>query len=66
MALGSDISTKYDSCFFAKCEKFITKCVSFIKKRPQHRCFPAKFKNFLRTAILKNIIEPLLLIARKQ
>ena len=31
------------------------------KKRPNHRCFPAKFVRFLRTPILKNICEQLLL-----
>ena len=34
---------------------------SFIKKRLQGRCFPVKFANFLRTPILKNICEQLLL-----
>ena len=33
----------------------------FIKKRLQHRCFPVNIANFLRTAILKNIWERLLL-----
>ena len=34
---------------------------NFIKKRVQHRCFSARFGNFLRTSILKNICErPLL------
>ena len=28
----------------------------------QHRCFPVKFAKFLRTAILKNICERLLLV----
>ena len=27
------------------------------KKRPNHRCFPAKFVKFLRTPILKNICD---------
>ena len=31
------------------------------KKRLQHRGFPVKFTNFLRTSILKNICERLLL-----
>ena len=30
---------------------------NFIKKRLQHRCFPVKFANLLRTLILKNICE---------
>ena len=34
---------------------------SFIKKRLQHRCFPVKLAKFLRTSILKNICERLLL-----
>ena len=29
--------------------------------RPQHRCFPVKFGTFLKTSILKNICEQLLL-----
>ena len=33
----------------------------FIKKRLQHRCFPVKFKTFLRAPILKNICKRLLL-----
>ena len=35
--------------------------VNFIKKRLPHMCFPVKFRNFLRTPILKNICERLLL-----
>ena len=34
---------------------------NFIKKRLQHRYFPVKFAKFLRTPILKNIWERLLL-----
>ena len=34
---------------------------NFIKKRLQHSCFPMKFAKFLRTRILKNISERLLL-----
>ena len=34
---------------------------SVFKKRLQHRCFPVKFAKFLRTIILKNIGERLLL-----
>ena len=33
-----------------------------IKKRFQRRCFPVKFAKFLRTSILKNICEQLLLL----
>ena len=35
--------------------------LQFIKKRLQHRCFPVEFAIFLRTPILKNIFERLLL-----
>ena len=34
---------------------------NFIKKRLQHWCFPVKFKKCLRTPILQNIYERLLL-----
>ena len=34
---------------------------NFIKKRLQHTCFPVKFTKFLRTPILKNSCERLLL-----
>ena len=34
----------------------------FIEERFQHRCFPVDIANFLRTSILKNICERLLLI----
>ena len=34
---------------------------NFIKKRLQHRCFPVNIAKFLRTPILKNICERLLL-----
>ena len=34
---------------------------NFIKKRLQHRCFPINIAKFLRTPILKNICECLLL-----
>ena len=37
------------------------KACNFVKKRLQHRCFPVKFSKFLRTPILKNICEQLLL-----
>ena len=40
--------------------KIIQTC-NFLKKRLQHRCFPAKFAKFWRTSILKNICEWLLL-----
>ena len=35
----------------------------FIKKRLQHKCFPVKFPKFLRTAILRNICERLLVLS---
>ena len=34
---------------------------NLIKKRLEHRCFPVKFTNFLRTPILNNICKRLLL-----
>ena len=37
------------------------KACNFIKKRLQHRCFPVNIVEFLRTLILKNIYEWLLL-----
>ena len=36
------------------------KASNFIKKRLQRRCFPVKLAKFLRTLILKNILEQLL------
>ena len=39
------------------------KTCNFIKRRLQHRCFPVKFAKILRTPILENICERLLLIA---
>ena len=39
---------------------------NFIKKRLQHWCFPVKFAKFLRTAIVKNIYERLLLFVSPQ
>ena len=38
----------------------------FIKKILQHRCFPMKYVKFLRTPILKNICERLLLFDSPQ
>ena len=38
--------------------KFVKK---FVEKRLQHRCFSVKFAKILRTPILKNIYERLLL-----
>ena len=37
------------------------KACNFIKKKLQHRCFPAKFAKYLRTPSSKNIYERLLL-----
>ena len=37
------------------------KACNFFKKRHRHTCFPAKFAEFLRTFISKNICERLLL-----
>ena len=39
---------------------------SFIKKRLQQWCFPVKFTKFLRTSILKNICERLILFNSPQ
>ena len=39
---------------------------NFIKKIFQHWCFPMKFAKFLRTPILKNICERLLLFVSPQ
>ena len=39
----------------------VLQAFNFIKKRLQHRCFPMKFRKSLRTPILKNIYERLLL-----
>ena len=39
----------------------VSKARNFIKIRLQHRCFPVNFAKFLRTPILKNICERLLL-----
>ena len=41
--------------------KLKTLAGNFIKKRLQYRCFPMKFAKILRTPILKNICERLLL-----
>ena len=40
--------------------QFLRAC-SFIKKKSQHRCYSVKFAKFLKTPILKNICERLLL-----
>ena len=40
--------------------KYLHAC-NIIKKSLQHSCFPAKFAKFLRTFIMKNICERLLL-----
>ena len=42
------------------------KACNFIKKRLQHWYFPIKFPKFLRTSILKNICERLLLLVSPQ
>ena len=39
---------------------------NFVKKRLQHWCFPVKFAKFLRTSILRNICEELLLFVSPQ
>ena len=45
---------------FANLTKRLQAC-NFIKKRIQNRCFLVKFAKFLRTPILKNMCERLLL-----
>ena len=40
---------------------FSAKLLAVIKKKPQHRCFTVNIAKFLRTPILKNIRERLLL-----
>ena len=42
-------------------DSFVNKVAGLIKKGLQHRYFPVKFAKFLRTPILKNIYERLLL-----
>ena len=42
-------------------ENTCTRVSFLLKKRLWHRCFPVKFEKFLRTPILKNIYERLLL-----
>ena len=42
------------------------KACNFMKKRLQHRCFPVKFAKFLRTHILSNINERLLVCIDEQ
>ena len=41
--------------------KLQAEACNFIKKKLQHSCFPVKFAKFLKTPILKNICERLLL-----
>ena len=36
-----------------------------LKKRPRYRCFSVNIEKFLRTPILKNILERMLLTVRK-
>ena len=52
-------------------ESFLNKVVgllasNFSKKRLQIRCFAVNIAKFLRTSILKNICQSLLLFTRKQ
>ena len=42
------------------------KACNFINERLQHRCFPDNIVKFLRTSILKNICEGLLLNVQKE
>ena len=41
------------------------KVCNFLKKGAEHRCFPVNIAKFLRTIILKNIFERMLLTVRK-
>ena len=47
------------------CLSLLQAC-NFIKKKLQHWCFPVKFTKFLRTSILKNICERLILFNSPQ
>ena len=47
-------SSKLNSRFFFY---MIVKACNFIKRRPQHRCFPVNIAKFLRLPILKNIYK---------
>ena len=51
-------NSQENTCVGVSLVKFVK---NFIKKRLQHRCFPAKFAKFLRTPISKDIYERLLL-----
>ena len=42
--------------------KVTDQACNLIKKSLQHRCFPVKSATFLRTPILKNICEQILLL----
>ena len=48
------------SLFLIKLQASSFRVCNFIKKRIQHKYFPAKLAKFLRTPILKNICERLL------
>ena len=39
------------------CGSLFLETFNFIKKRPQHRCFPVNISKFLRLSILKKIFE---------
>ena len=41
------------------------KVCNFLKKGAKHRCFPVNIAKFLRTLILKNIFEKMLVTVRK-
>ena len=51
-------NSQENTCVGVSLVKFVK---NFIKKRLQHRCFPAKFAKFLRRNFWKNIYERLLL-----
>ena len=54
-----DLQNQPSSVFYENLHAL--KIYKFIKKRLQHRCFPVNIAKFLRTPILKNICEQLLL-----
>ena len=60
--LNSSIENLTVFKLFFEQEIIYMKACNFIKKRLQRRCFPVKFAKFLRTPILKNICERLLLV----
>ena len=50
-----------NTCIGASFSIELSKACNFIKKRLQHECFPVNHAKYLRTRILKNVCELLLL-----